>query len=644
MLRALCIGIDDYPSPINRLSCCVADATALGSLLLDTHGGGVKILANANATLASIRHELTELAASDEDDLVIVSFSGHGTPDHALVPFDADVGDIAGSCMSLDELAEHIDRIPSKNLVAFLDCCFSGGFGGARVFAPTAKREMTEDRSTLQTMVRGRGRVVLTASGPAEPALETAAFGHGLLSYYLIDGLQGAESLASSGLIDVMRLLRWTVAKVVESARLINEVQTPTIYGSFEGSPAIEVLTPGAAYAAAFPERVTAPVTADWQSLKPYGLADPLIDAWATAMPSGLNELQQQAINDFGVLNGSSVFVVAPTGSGKTLIGEISAIQRASTGGRAVMLLPLRALVNDKFEYFQRVYGDRLRVIRASGEYSDQAADLYAGQYDIALLTYEKFLNIAVATPYVMRSVSTVVIDEVQNISDPNRGSSLEFLMTLLRSGHARGAPVQVIALSAVVGETNGFEQWLHAGLLMTDHRPVPLRESVINAYGAAMHREPDGTESSEQYVQPAYVPGGEGSKQVIIPLVQRLVDEGKKVIVFRSMKGQTEGTAGYLRQYLGLPPADSALGALPAGDLSASSRVIRDCLAGGVGFHNSDLDRYERAALGCVPRQGLRPPGIGLDNHSGYGNQHACRGRGHRWASAPVLFALLGR
>ena len=461
VLRALCIGVDDYPSPINRLSCCVADATAIGSLLLDTHGCGVTILANAEATIDGIRRELTNLASCGEDDLVIVSFSGHGSPDHALVPVDADIANFADSCMSLDEFAEHVDRIPSKNLVIVLDCCFSGGFGGARVFAPSAKREVTEDRSTLQTMVGGQGRVVLTGSGPAEPALETTAFGHGLLSYHLIDGLQGAEGLSSSGLIVAMDLLRWTVAKVVESARLINEVQTPTIYGSFEGSPAIEVLAPGAAYAAAFPDRVTAPVNADWRSLEPYGLAGPLIDAWATAMPDGLNDLQQHAINDFGVLNEKSVFVVAPTGSGKTLIGEIAAIQRALTGGRAVMLLPLRALVNDKFEDFQRVYGDRVRVVRVSGEYSDQSADLYAGQFDIALLTYEKFLNIAVATPYVMRSVSTVVIDEVQNVSDPNRGSSLEFLMTLLRSGHARGAPVQIIALSAAVTD-----------IMLTQNRP----------------------------------------------------------------------------------------------------------------------------------------------------------------------------
>jgi helicase len=198
----------------------------------------------------------------------------------------------------------------------------------------------------------------------------------------------------------------------------------------------------------------------------------------------------------------------------------------------------------------------------------------------------------------VLRSISTVVVDEVQNISDPSRGANLEFLLTLLRAGHSRGAPVQVIALSAVVGDTNGFESWLGAGLLKTETRPVPLRESVIDARGTAMHHASDGTESQESFIQPAYVPGGEGSKQIIIPLVQRLIAEGKKVIVFRSMKGQTVGTAGYLAQYLGLPPATSVLSVLPTGDLSASSQELRHALQGGVGFHNADLDRDERSVL----------------------------------------------
>jgi helicase len=145
------------------------------------------------------------------------------------------------------------------------------------------------------------------------------------------------------------------------------------------------------------------------------------------------------------------------------------------------MLLPLKALVNDKYEYFNRTYGNQFKVIRATGDYGDEISDLYAGQYDLALLTYEKFLSLVIGTPFLMRGISLVVVDEAQNISDPGRGAALEFLLTLVRSGHARGGAPQVIALSAVIGSTNGLERWLGADLLSSQERPIPLRESIID-------------------------------------------------------------------------------------------------------------------------------------------------------------------
>jgi helicase len=276
----------------------------------------------------------------------------------------------------------------------------------------------------------------------------------------------------------------------------------------------------------------------------------------------------------------------------------MAAVREAERGSRAVMLRPMRALVNDKFDYMRSMYGDHLTVVRATGEYSDQVGTIYTGQYDLALLTYEKFLNIVTGTPWVLRGMSLVVVDEAQNISDPTRGPSLEFLLTLLRSGHARGGAPQIVALSAVIGETHGMERWLDAGLLKTDQRPVPLRESVVDSSGHATHLMPDQTISDEQFVTPEWVVGGQGSKQIVIPLVRKIVGEDKKVIVFRSFKGETVGTALYLSTALGLPPAASVLSQLSGGDLSAASTASRQALQGGVGFHNSDLSALERAAL----------------------------------------------
>jgi helicase len=599
MLRGLFIGIDRYPAPINRLSCAKADALAIGSLFKDNSEGVATLLLDADATKRNIEAALDDLQSAAVDDLVVITFSGHGTDDHRLVPVDADASDLEGSCLALDALAQKLDAIQARHLIVVLDCCFAGGFGGARVFAPTAARSPVEDRTLVEGLVRGEGRVVLTASGRGEPALETQRFGHGLFSYHLLEALQGVGELATADQIPFYDLLNYVTTSVVDSARLLNDVQTPTVYGSIEGAPTLPRLIPGEAYAAAFPDRVRLPATADWNSLLPYGLSQAVIDRWTAAMPNGLNPLQLRAINDYRVLDGSSLLVVAPTSSGKTLIGEVAAVREAERGSRAVMLLPLRALVNDKYDYLRALYGDHLTIVRATGEHSDQVGDIYSGQYDLALLTYEKFLNIVTGSPWVLRALSLVVVDEAQNISDPSRGPALEFLLTLLRSGHARGGAPQIIALSAVIGDSHGLERWLDAGLLKTEDRPVPLRESMVDGAGRATHLQPDGAiETDDRFIGPAYAAGGQGNKPIVIPLVQRLVREGKKVIVFRAVKGETVGTASYLSTTLGLPPATSVLEQLPARDLSESSNSLRQVLQGGVGFHNADLSPQERTAL----------------------------------------------
>ncbi|WP_322858193.1 DEAD/DEAH box helicase [Mycobacterium europaeum] len=598
MLRGLFIGIDKYPAPITRLTCARADALALGSLFEDnSDNGSVTKLVDADATGENIVHAIEDLKAAREDDFVVITFSGHGTDDHRLVPIDADASDLAGTCISLDELAVHLDGIPSRQMFVVLDCCFSGGIGGARVFAPTAARLPIEDRHSVERLIRGDGRLVLTASAASEPAIETKQFGHGLLSYHLIRAVQGYGDYLDSEFIPLLALIDYVTLNVLDSAQLLGEIQTPTVYGAVEGAPALPRLTPGAAYAAVFPERVRKPATRDWNSLRPFGFSQPVLDRWSSQMVA-LNELQLAAINDCGVLDGKSLLVVAPTSSGKTMIGELAAVREAEQGARVVMLLPMRALVNDKFDYFQELYGDHLAVVRATGEHADQVGMIYSGQFDLALLTYEKFLSIVTASPWVLRGVTLVVIDEAQNIAEQSRGPSLEFLLALLRSGHARGGAPQVVALSAVIGDTNGLERWLGAELLRTESRPIPLRESVVDASGQAQHLNPDGSSSTEHFVAPDWGVGGEGSKQIIIPLVRRLVGEDKKVIVFRAIKGETVGTARYLAHSLGLPPANTVLSLLPDGDLSTASHSLRDALVGGVGFHNADLSPDERVAL----------------------------------------------
>lgn len=82
------------------------------------------------------------------------------------------------------------------------------------------------------------------------------------------------------------------------------------------------------------------------------------------------------------------------------------------------------------------------------------------------------------------------------------------------------------------------------------------------------------------------------------MPLAQQLVPQGEKLLVFRNMRGPAQGCAKYLAKELGLPSATAVLDALPTQDLTGASQDLRECLAGGTAFHNTNLLRAEREAI----------------------------------------------
>jgi helicase len=597
MFRGLHIGIDRYSDArMQWLSGAVRDADALYALFADTFGAGSHLLADESATAGSIRDSLGSLAmAATDDDIIVITYAGHGSEDHFLIPYDGDVRRTAETCISLDELADLIATIPGQTLFCALDCCFSGGLG-ARVFS-TGLRARAGGTSLVTALdkVTGDGRVVLTASADDQPALESVRHGHGLMTFRLMEALQGAPEVRQGDQINLYRVIEYVTRQVEADAAQMGRVQTPTLRGRLDGVLRWPMLTPGPLYASRFPERVRQPATTDLHSLAAFGLPPRVVDAWAGSI-TDLNELQLSAINDFGVLDGESLVVTAPTSSGKTMIGELAALKSAETRKRAVFLLPMRALVNDKFEQFTRVYGPAgIRTIRATGEHSDDIPELLRGQFDIALLTYETYSALILGNPHLLDIASTVVVDEAQMLTDRSRGSNLEFLLTLLNERRGRTGIPQIITLSAVVGDIGGLDRWLGGRHLHSEQRPVPLVEGVINQDGSYRHLDEMGAEQlAAGFIRPLYA---DGSRRLLIPLVQRLLGEGKKVVVFRESKAESIACAVYLSRAVGLAPvADIDLATM--GELSSSSRTLNQVLGAGVGFHNADLSRDERRVV----------------------------------------------
>lgn len=231
----LFVGIDRYASPqVDELSCAKRDAVALHALFVDTLGDGARLLTDEQATYAAVEERFRELASCDEDDIVVVAFSEHGSETHELVTHDADVNDLVGSCIPLDTLTEWFSRIPARRLVCILDCCFSGGMGAKVLRVDLKPRDPRSVEARLEER-SGDGRLILTASQATEAAWEDRKIGHGLLTHHLLEALQGAEEVRQAGKVSVYGLLQYVTQRVADGARGFGKPQNPTLRGTMDG-------------------------------------------------------------------------------------------------------------------------------------------------------------------------------------------------------------------------------------------------------------------------------------------------------------------------------------------------------------------------------------------------------------------------
>ena len=152
--------------------------------------------------------------------------------------------------------------------------------------------------------------------------------------------------------------------RVRAEADRISVVQTPALFGYIEGGLVLPPIREGANFKSAFPKSVGFRVDGSIDALAVFGLPATVITEWKNKFASGLNSLQLEAVNEYRILDGDHLLVVAPTSSGKTFIGEMAAARAVVQGRKAVFLLPYRALVNEKYEQFDALYGATgMRVI-----------------------------------------------------------------------------------------------------------------------------------------------------------------------------------------------------------------------------------------------------------------------------------------
>ena len=169
---------------------------------------------------------------------------------------------------------------------------------------------------------------------------------------------------------------------------------------------------------------------------------------------------------------GQGVLVAAPTGAGKTIVGEF-AVHLAITGGRkAFYTTPIKALSNQKYSDLVRRYGaDSVGLLTGDTTIN--------GEAPVVVMTTEVLRNMLYAGSATLDGLGFVIMDEVHYLADRFRGAVWEEVIIHLASD------VQLVSLSATVSNAEEFGDWLEmvrgdTAVVVSEHRPVPLSQHVV--------------------------------------------------------------------------------------------------------------------------------------------------------------------
>src|SRR5437867_3109114 len=165
------------------------------------------------------------------------------------------------------------------------------------------------------------------------------------------------------------------------------------------------------------------------------GFPSSIFSAWEAEGMCELLPIQLRAV-EAGVLTGKSCVVIGPTSCGKTFVGEMVCVKQVLMNRPSLYLVPFKALAEEKHVDFTKKYARPeigATVLISTADHREHDRQLAEGDFNIAVLTYEKLSVLLVLHPTLLSSVGALVVDEIQMISDETRGAELELLITRIR-------------------------------------------------------------------------------------------------------------------------------------------------------------------------------------------------------------------
>lgn len=304
-------------------------------------------------------------------------------------------------------------------------------------------------------------------------------------------------------------------------------------------------------------------------------------------VPAQIREiLEQQGINYLrvvqilaiqgGLLEGANLLVCSPSASGKTLVGELAILKWVLEGGKAVYMVPLKALAREKFGMFLKKYRSLNLEIRISTGDFHYTPDILE-EANILVTTIERFDSLLRLNPDWLYDIRVIVVDEIHTMGDGERGGRLESVLIRIRER----LRVQLIGLSATIANAGEIADWLNLRLIKSDNRPVPLKNYILV----------------------------EDDKLVAIrKLVSSTVQNGGQALIFVAHRRDAESLGRKLAKSV-LPHLSfderETLSARFVEGKNYSKRLI-DLMKQGVGFHHAGLNHKSRELVEDAFRNGF--------------------------------------
>lgn len=292
-----------------------------------------------------------------------------------------------------------------------------------------------------------------------------------------------------------------------------------------------------------------------------------------------LRDIQIEAVKK-GLFFQKSFLVCAPSGSGKTLIGEVCAVNNVlQKFGKSVYLVPFKALATEKYFHFKKNYARfGIKVELSIGDYDINDSKLEKA--DIIVTTYEKMDSILrnfYDKEWVL-DFSTIIIDEVHIIGESDRGPRLESL--IVRLNEFLHHP-QIIGLSATIANPAFFNSWLSSlgnktTLIQSDKRPVPLHYKIQTT---------------------------QNKDSTIKHIVKVILSKQGQVLIFLNRRKTAQKTAQNLKEMVRKFLDDSELKVCKAVSkrilsIKGGNTELGKVISGGIAFHHAGLLPRERKAV----------------------------------------------